>query len=110
MHTPTLITSREAIFEFLQYKLRTLQDIYIINVNCSLIFDLHNQQQPLLYGHHTGQPASASTCSKEREDFVGAKFYCPHALDDGNQCIWIREKTLKFSSVVLDTLSLYRLI
>jgi len=41
------------------------------------------------------------------EDFVGAKFYCPHALADGNQCIRIREKTLEFSSTVLSTLSLY---
>ena len=29
---------------------------------------------------------------------VGAKFYCPHALADGNQRIRIREKTLKFFS------------
>ena len=35
------------------------------------------------------------------------KFYCPHALADGIQCIWIREKMLEFSSTVLSTLSLY---
>jgi len=40
------------------------------------------------------------------EDFVGAKFYCPHALADGNQCILIREKTLEFSTVLF-TLSPY---
>jgi len=40
-------------------------------------------------------------------DFVGAKFYCPHALADGNQCIQIRKKTLEFSSRVLSTLSPY---
>jgi len=34
------------------------------------------------------------------------KFYCPHALADGNQHIRIREKTLEFSSAVLSTLSL----
>jgi len=34
------------------------------------------------------------------EDFVGAKFYSPHALADGNQRIRIREKTLEFSSTV----------
>jgi len=45
------------------------------------------QQQPLLYGHYTGQPALAGTSSYEVEDFVGAKFYCPHALADGNQHI-----------------------
>jgi len=39
--------------------------------------------------------------------FVGAKFYWPHALADGNQRIWIREKTLEFSSTVLYTPSPY---
>jgi len=39
--------------------------------------------------------------------FVGAKFYCPHALADGNQRIRTREKTLEFSSAVLSTLSRY---
>jgi len=39
------------------------------------------------------------------EDFVGAKFYCPHALVDGTQYIQIREKMLEFSSTVLSTLS-----
>jgi len=38
---------------------------------------------------------------------VGAKFYCPHALADGNQRIRIRQKMLEFSSTVLSTLSLY---
>jgi len=42
------------------------------------------------------------------EDFVGAKFYCPHALADGNQHIRVREETLKFSSTVLPALSPYR--
>ena len=28
----------------------------------------------------------ASTSSYELEDFVGAKFYCLHALGDGNKC------------------------
>jgi len=41
------------------------------------------------------------------EDFVGAKFYCPHALADGNQCIQIREKTLEFCSTLLRTPSPY---
>jgi len=45
--------------------------------------------------------------SEKMEDFVGAKFYCPHALVGGNQRIWIREKTLEFSSTVSPTLSLY---
>jgi len=35
------------------------------------------------------------------EDFVGAKFYCPHVLVDGNRRIPIREKTMEFSSAVL---------
>jgi len=40
------------------------------------------QQQPPFYGHYnyTGQPALAGTPNSELEDFVGAKFYCPHAL------------------------------
>ena len=41
------------------------------------------------------------------EDFVGAKFYCPHSLAGGNQRTRIREKTLEFSSTVLSTLSAY---
>ena len=48
--------------------------------------------------------AFAGTSILELEDFVGAKFYCPHALADGKQHIWIREKTLEFSTV-LSTLS-----
>ena len=39
--------------------------------------------------------------------FVGAKFYCMHALAEGNQCTLIREKTLEFSLTVLPTLSLH---
>jgi len=46
-------------------------------------------------GHYTRQPASAGTSSTELEDFVGAKFYCPHVLADGNQRIRIRQKTLE---------------
>jgi len=42
------------------------------------------QQQPLFYGHYTCQPVLAGTSSYELEDFVGVKFYCPHALTDGN--------------------------
>jgi len=44
---------------------------------------------------------------RTEDDFVGAKYYCLHALADGNQRIWIREKRLEFSSTVLSTLSLY---
>jgi len=39
--------------------------------------------------------------------FVGANFYCPHALDDGNQRFRVMEKTLEFSPTVLPTLSPY---
>jgi len=45
--------------------------------------------------------------TEELEDFVGAKFYCLHALADSNQCTGIREKTLEFSSTVLSTPSPY---
>jgi len=33
------------------------------------------------------------------------QFYCPQALANSNQRIWIREKMLEFSSTVLSTLS-----
>jgi len=62
--------------------------------------------QPPFYGHYTGQPALAGTSSQELEDFVGAKFYYPHTLADGNQRIRIRQKMLEFSSTVLSSLSL----
>jgi len=55
---------------------------------------MSKQQQQPFYGHYTGQPALAGTYSQELEDFIGAKFYCPHALADGNQRIRIREKML----------------
>jgi len=44
---------------------------------------------------------------KNWENFVGAKFYCPHALAGSNQHIRIREKMLEFSSTMLSTLSPY---
>ena len=40
----------------------------------------------------------ADTSRKELGDFFGEKFYCSHAIADGYQRIWIREKTLEFSS------------
>ena len=55
----------------------------------------------LFYGHYVDQRALAGTYSKGLEDLVGAKFYCPHAVSDGNQRIRIRQKTLEFSSTVL---------
>jgi len=36
------------------------------------------------YDHYPGQPALTGVLSQELEDFVGAKFYCPHALADGS--------------------------
>jgi len=63
--------------------------------------------QPPFYGRYTGQPMLVGTSSNELENFVGAKFYCPYVLADGNQRIWIREKTLEFFSTVLSTLSRY---
>jgi len=68
---------------------------------------MQQQPSPPSYGHYTSQPALTDTSSGELEDFVGAKFYCPHALADGNQCIRIREKMLEFPSTVLSALSLY---
>ena len=62
--------------------------------------------------HHTNttttnflRPFYRSTCVSLHllEDFVGAKFYYPHALADSNQRIRIMEKTLEFFSTVLST-------
>jgi len=39
---------------------------------------------PPFYVHYTGQPVLAGTPSQELEDSVPGKFYCPHALADGN--------------------------
>jgi len=44
------------------------------------------------------------------EESVSAKFYCPHALPDGNQRIQIREKMSEFSSTVLSTLLHYLIL
>ena len=52
----------------------------------------------------------AGTSILELEDFVGAKYYCPNALADGNQHTRIVEKMLEFSSSVLPTLSLYLIV
>jgi len=41
------------------------------------------------------------------DDFVGAKFYCPHALAGGNQLIQIRKKVLEISSTVSYTVSVH---
>ena len=43
------------------------------------------------------------------EDFVGAQFYCLHALTDSDQYIRIREMMLEFSSTVLFMLSPYHM-
>ena len=64
------------------------------------------QQQPSFYSHYTytGYHAFTGTSSQKLEDFfVGAKFYCPHALAGGNHRIHM----LQFSSTRLSTLSLY---
>jgi len=58
------------------------------------------------------RPLHRSTCVSRHlqlmEDFVGAKFYCPHAFADRNQRIRIRENlTLESSLRVLYTLPLY---
>jgi len=60
------------------------------------------------------RPLYRSTCVSRHlqlrtvlENFAGAKFYCTHALPDGDQRIRIWEKTLEFSTTVLSTLSPY---
>jgi len=49
----------------------------------------------------------AAPAKNWRISLIGAKFYCPHALADGNERIWIREKMLEFSSVMLPAPSPY---
>ena len=49
----------------------------------------------------TQNQLAATAAAKEQEDFVGAKFYHPHAHADGNYRIQIKEKILEFSSTVL---------
>jgi len=49
--------------------------------NCSLQL---TTTQPPFYGHYTDKPAFAGMSSYELEDFVGAEFYCPHAIADGS--------------------------
>jgi len=78
-------------------------------INCCTSAGISCTANHPFHGHYTGQPASVGTSSQELEDVVGGKFYCPHALADGNQRIRIREKTLEFSSTVLSTLSPYRI-
>jgi len=65
----------------------------------------HNNNDTVLRPLHRSTCVSRHLQLRTEEDFVGTKFYCPHALADGNQRIRIREKTLEFSSTVLSTLS-----
>jgi len=46
---------------------------------------LYSTTTPVLtfHGHNAGQPALAGNPSYKPQDFVGEKFYCPHALVDG---------------------------
>jgi len=53
--------------------------------------DAFQHPPPPFHGHYT-----AGTSSSELADLADAKFYCPHALADGKQCIQITEKTLEF--------------
>jgi len=55
----------------------------------------------------TQNQLAATAAAKEQEDFVGAKFYHPHAHADGNYRIRIKEKILEFSSTVLRAPSTY---
>jgi len=89
----------------------SVSSIHLMSILYSL-FSRSNKTELLLqllpfYGHYTGQSALASTRCQELEDFVGAKFYCQHALADGNQRIRIREKMLEFSSTALPASSPY---
>jgi len=75
----------------------------------SLQTDNHANTSSLNFYRLDALPDAKTTVSKHwrTAGFCCAKFYCPYALTDGNQCIQIREKMLEFSSTVLSTLSLY---
>jgi len=57
------------------------------------------------------RPLYRSTCVSQHPLRTGgvcwSKCYCPHALADISYCIWTREKTLEFSSMVLPAASQY---
>jgi len=52
----------------------------------TLYFYLLKQQKhhQLFYGNYTDLPVSTGTTISETEDFAEAKFYCLHAMADGN--------------------------
>jgi len=85
-----------------------------MHVCTSLQTDNHASTPPLCFlqaGCPSCRPTNSVKALKAKlEDSVDAKFYCPHALADGTQCIRIRDKTLQFSSTVLSTLSLYFMV
>jgi len=72
------------------------------NQNVKWIDNNHHYNNHRFNSHYISQSAAWPA---ELENFVGAKFYCLHALANGKQRIWIREKMLEFSSTVLSTLS-----
>ena len=81
---------------------KTLQRSLMITVDLA---KPHQQPPSVLRSLHRSTWVSQHLQLRTEENFLGAKFYCPHALADGNQRIYIREKTLEFSVTVLSTLS-----
>ena len=86
-------------WSFLAAKLNKQELSLFVTVNTA--YNIHTNVLRTIYN---------STCIRRNheEDFVGAKFYCLHALADDNYCIRIRDKMLEFSSTVLSTPSPYR--
>jgi len=61
-------------------------------------------QQPF-HSHHKGQPVLAGSSRWEvEEDVFGTKFYCPHAVANGNQHIWMKKKTIFYGKVKYEVL------
>jgi len=54
-----------------------------------------------------GQPALAGTSIQELEDFVGTKFYCPHALAGGNRRIRDYGEDTEVLNSVIYTVSIH---
>ena len=70
---------------------------------CSDVLAIQQQQ----HNHRFTAIIQVDLCY-ELVDFVGAKFYCPHALADGNQRIRIREKTLSSEQCYLHCLCTFK--
>jgi len=99
-HMPWLVAT--GTFELEDARVLTLlptpSPYHKVNNRYNLVNYTHTHYLVLLllllsfYRYYTGQPVLAGTpTSWELEDSVGAKFYCRHAVANGNWCIRLRK-------------------